>query len=410
MRRGIRFRPPEVELDEELRWLLEAAFGTGKTAGTSAGLAPERAVELATRLDVAARIASRTPRSELAEMIGEWAAGELDRSQRMAAGTVLQCEAASAAVAEVAAQLGQELVVLKGLALHLAGRVVLGSRFIGDVDVLSPDPEELQTALRERGLTESRLGSAEHQLPVLTDSSGTVIEVHRMVRGLRLESAARSAGCRDLLGAGLCEPAPSLPTGCFIPVEDVLLAHVLVHGVGQHGLEPRSYPPLRMLADLHDLGFGRQRSGDLLAGRFRWIADDVSREEAAALAALVDRLGTGDDPQDVISAGDGPAIMLRHLLAGVLDEDYRGSLKLARMTDLLPGDGRFRTAARTWWRTLWLSDAQVEALYGPPRSRWAAIGWRLWRPFDLLMRVVRAVRAGRSVRGRDKGGRRRDAS
>ena len=87
------------------------------------------------------------------------------------------------------------------------------------------------------------------------------------------------------------------------------------------------------------------------------------------------------------------ATLLRHWLAGCLDADYSKSLKLGRRLEGSRGRNRLLEIVRTGWQAVWLSDRQVELLYGRPGSAIGYVGWRLWRPFDLVGRTVAAAAA-----------------
>jgi len=49
-------------------------------------------------------------------------------------------------------------------------------------------------------------------------------------------------------------------------------------------------------------------------------------------------------------------------------------------------------------RALVLTDAQIDIVYGPTRSRLGYMGRRLARPFDLVRRIVRYAAAAARVR------------
>jgi hypothetical protein len=51
--------------------------------------------------------------------------------------------------------------------------------------------------------------------------------------------------------------------------------------------------------------------------------------------------------------------------------------------------------ARNVWGALRLTDGQIDALYGRPRSRLGYVYRRLTRPFDLAGRLARHLAAAR---------------
>src|SRR5205085_1762038 len=162
------------------------------------------------------------------------------------------------------------------------------------------------------------------------------------------------------------------------PEPEVLAAHALVHGLGQHGYWPASYPLLKMVADLIDL--------DALGDRaLSWVARDVPPPEALAARRLVRRLTAGEDPAGW-EEGD-EEVLLRHLLAGRLDPGYEQALRLGLFRPQPSERSRPVQLARAVLGAAFLTDAQIDAVYGPPRTRLGYLGRRLARPFDLLRRL-----------------------
>ena len=386
-------RPPPVEVPPPLAWALARAFGpTGAKHPPVDGGA---ALAFARRFDLGARIAARTPLPRLAAEAGETAAAELARHHRQVAATVLVLEQVARAVAGVAAETGVPVVLLKGMALHLAGRIPLGSRVFSDIDVLAPRDAatHLQEELLGRGWRQADLPSHEHQLPPIHHPAGPVVEIHRALRGVRIGPGGAAADAAGLVASGLVAAAPGFPRGCHLPSEDVLAAHLLAHGLVQHLEAPRSYPLLRLLADLQDLGWDGDRWRAFLAGPHRWIARDVPRSTAEAAVALAARLAAGEPPATLAAGEDGPAVLLRHVLAGVLDDTYHASLRWRALT---AGGGADHPRADLLHRlrhALWLTDDQIERIYGRPRTRLGYWGLRLWRPLDLVRRGLRYAAA-----------------
>jgi len=403
----LRFRPPAVAPTAAIRWLLLRAFGPAAAALPEPVVGAE-AVALARLFEVSPRIAGRNSLSTLTAELGSAAAAELRRDHLLEVGREMRLWELVRAVAAVAAPLGIPLVLLKLAALLAAGAVRPGSRGACDVDLLVPRERarELQEALVAGGWTSSKLPALEHQLPALAappGAGGGIVELHLMVLGVRPADAA-SATLEVLDRAGLLVPvaaAQALPGRCLVPASAVLLAHALVHGLGQHGRAPDSYSPFKMIGDLIDLGLG---GGPAAAGEetarlaSAWVAKDVTAAEAAAALGLAGRLAAGDDAGVLLTGGmaGGEGELLRHLLAGRLDPAYRAALKL-ELFSVLPSDRPAPARlARALAGTLFLSRAQVDAIYGRPASRWGYLGRRLARPFDLAVRLV--VYGARSLR------------
>jgi hypothetical protein len=204
--------------------------------------------------------------------------------------------------------------------------------------------------------------------------------------------AGGSATVAALARAGLLEPAPGLP-GCSVPARPVQMAHTLVHGIGQHGFWPASYSLLRMLADLIDLGFHGEADAPLAERAVRLVARDVAPEEAEAVRGLCQALALGEEIEEV--SAPGSAALLRHILAGRLDAGYAAALRLSLFREQ-PSDRRpVVRMVRTALSALFLSRAQIDAVYGRPRHPLGYLGRRLARPFDLLRRLWTYTRARR---------------
>jgi hypothetical protein len=350
---------------------------------------PAAALALARRFEVAARIAVRQGRERLRAEVGEETASGFARDRARAAAAGMRLMEEVRRVAEVAAELGAPLACLKFAALEGTGLLAAGSRGACDADLLAPGEraEELWRALAAAGFQSSGLPEAEHQLPALKGPRGGVIEIHRHLPGVRLEGGA-SATFEALDRAGLLLPLPDLPGRCAAPAPETLAAHVLVHGLGQHGYWPSSYSLLKMVADLLDLG-----AVDLLIPGARaaaWVERDVSAAEVAAVRGLTRRLAAGEDPGGPGDPGGwtGPEEeLLRHILAGRLDAEYAGALRLGLFRPQPSERSRPAQLARAVLGAVFLSDAQIEAVYGRPRTRLGYLGRRLARPFDLLLRL-----------------------
>lgn len=342
---------------------------------------PPGVLAMARRFELSARIAARQGRERLAAELGPEAAEAFVRDRRTAAAVGLRLQAAARRVAEVAAPLELPLAFLKFMALETTGVLAAGSRDACDVDVLAPEDRtgELWRALVAAGWTSSGLPDAEHQLPALKDPEGGVVEIHRLLPGVRLEGGS-SATFAALDRLGLLAPLPPSPIDwpgrATVPAPEVQAAHVLVHGLGQHGYWPASYSLLRMVADLIDLDALTDRA----AG---WVEKDVPAAEAEAVRRLCACLTAGEDP------GGTEEVLLRHMLAGRLDPDYEKSLRLGLFQSQPTDRSRPAQLVRLVLGAVFLTDAQIDVLYGRPRTRLGYLGRRLARPFDLLARLGR---------------------
>jgi len=175
------------------------------------------------------------------------------------------------------------------------------------------------------------------------------------------------------------------------------MAHALVHGIGQHGFWPDSYPLLRTLADLIDLGFHQDDAAPLAERAIALVARDVTAEEAEAARGLCRA-----SPREPISClllsrregrsgRDPPAPhpgrpARRGLRGGAAAQPVPQPADRPDTGEPNGADGpRRRLPLR----------AQIDAIYGRPRHPWAT-----WppprRPFDLLRRLW--VYGARSLR------------
>ena len=249
--------------------------------------------------------------------------------------------------------------------------------------MMEPLPKAFSEVAYE-GCEELGVPESEHQLPFLTHRSGIGIEIHKILPGVRLKGG-RSVSADELLEKGLVVQAPVLGPGGYLPKDEVMLAHILAHGIAQHGVAPGDYPMSRLLADVQDVGLDNGLWE--LAGQ--WIESDVSREEFAAVVGLVRRFADGEDPAVLVKLEDRTGAMLRHVLAGVLSEDYLRSMKFSALTAIPKNMGIARSLAKTIRGAVFPTDAQIDILYGKPRTSVGYWGWRLWRPFDLVLRSVK---------------------
>jgi hypothetical protein len=381
----MRFHPPPLAVGaEETAWLLDAAFGSAPPA---AGLDVERVLGLGARLDLLPRIAARTPPDTLRSALG-------DEGLALLLLRHAECGRRARGLATLARELGATglpIALLKFGALQHAGVLRPGARAAGDLDVLAPEDAlgDVQAVLRRGGFRPfAAAPEADHQLAPLQDESGRVVEVHRSLPGVVVPGRRRFARWADLEEEGLLAAADA--TGLRLPVRAVLAAHAVAHGVAQHGLAPRSYPLLRMVADVVDLGPGS------LADARPLLARSVGADEIEAVGSLARRLAAGH-AVELIASPEPAGTLLRHVLAGVLDDDYARSLKLAYALRPLSEEPRALALARVLRATLFPTSSQLDGLYGEERSPWSG----LRRPLDFAHRVLRhGVHRARARLGR----------
>jgi Uncharacterised nucleotidyltransferase len=399
---SVRFRPPQLAVSKELEWVLGRAFGARAMRLFCPG--PHMAVVLSRALDLGPRIALRNSRAALDQELG---AAEARALVAALGATILSSETllrTTREVAEAAAELGVTIVVLKGMALHLTGRTPIGARGASDVDVLVSDADlpAIAGALERRGFRADRGGPpCEHQLPGLQRGPGENVDVHRFVPGVCLPGHRGFADVTGLERCGLLDPLPALAGRSFAPALPVLAAHALVHGIAQHGFAPQSYPLMRMVCDLVDLGVGRPSAAAMWAAATTLAHGYVDAAETAATWELCERLSAGAPVPSVLRGDTITAdTLLAHILASAQDTAYRDSLRLrvfGSAPSLLP---RPVAWLRDVARSLWPSDAHLRALSAGRPRLFGLVGARLGRPVTQARRAARACWSAARIRRR----------
>lgn len=395
---GFRFDPPGFAVTPGIAWALARAFGPVEVAVDPGD--PDAAVEMAEQLGLAARIASRMPGERLAAEVGEEGAARLRTARARAAASGMLVLEAAREVAEVAGAAGIGVAWLKFAGLAALGLPVVGSRGVGDLDLLVA-PEEagrLVEALVAAGFRSAGGVAYEHHLAGLRSPAGTLVEIHTRLPGVRVREG-RSATFGDLVEAGLLEASREALAPGWVPGREVMRGHLLVHALAQHGLAPAGYPGLRVIGDLSELGppengdrhhFPVEDAGSASAAREMepvpiFLSCDLSRREIAAAEGLAAALGRGEIPES-----GGARRLLDHLLGGALDGRYREGLKLSfgrgEPSDL-PG---WRQRLAWLRRALFPSAVEIAGIYGEPRGAGHLLLLRVWRPVDLVGRTVRA--------------------
>ncbi len=347
-------------------------------------------MELAVALDLAARIAARMGRQRLRHELGDEGTDRLIDERIGVASAALQVLKTAREVAAIAARAAMPVVALKFLALHQTSRLLEGSRKVVDCDLLVPAARaaELQQALAAAGFRPDESHAAEHHLPPLTHPTLGMVEIHRMMIGVRLAPGGPSATLEELARRRRLRRLEHLPGECFVPDDGVLAAHLLVHGLAQHALRPSSYPLTRMLADLVDLGLSGERGQALAAEAAELVRADVSEVEIEAVRGLCRRLAEGfPGPEQWAREPEG--LLLRHILAGSLDAGYARALELRFLTARLSDGSRLSGFLQTARRQL--GAASLAESYGPSRSRLDHLWKAARRLFDLARQAAAHV-------------------
>ena len=399
---GFRFHPPPVDFVPAVRWALLRAFGPPDGA-FSGPLDAEAAIRAAGSLDLGPRIGGRVGLATLKSDLGEEAGRSLLIDNVKAAWIASELVKCANVVAEAAAEIGVPVAFLKGVALRLSGVSGEGSRWLSDVDVLTPAgrASSLVEALVGRGFRSAEFRPEAQHLPPLRRGRTEVVEVHRLLLGVRLPPRRRFATFDDLAEHGMLERVPAeMPGQCLVPSRELLTAHALAHGIAQHGLAPGSYPMTRMLADLIDLGFAGPDGPRLAEAVYPMVASNVSPKELDATRGLCVALTGGDIELFAPGCSRPEALLLRHVVAGLTDDAYCTAIRLPGLWSAPSEHARPIALLADAYRALFLTRAQIDMVYGPPRSAWGYVGWRLLRPFDLVRRLVRYASILRQARRR----------
>jgi len=401
--------PPVVDVLPEVDWLLLRAFGAPDTAWPAdVPLDRDRLLEIGRSLWLLPRVRSRTSREVFEEHLGRAKTWLIDRMWRQSTASALRHQEVCRCIAELAQRLEIPVIFLKGMVLQLKAVIRAGSRMTADIDILVPSDrsEELRQRLLDSGSRASGLRESEQHLPVITHKLGAQMEIHHRLQGVCFDEAT-SATAEQCLERGLVELAPGLGGHSFVTGEELTVAHLLVHALALHRRAPAMYPGFQLLADLQDLGYSPAGGREVSPHSRAWIAGDVRPAEIDAALMLLARMERGEAASEIVAEGESvrssrpssgaSAVLLRHLLAGALDSEYQKSLKLANQ--LKTASGRLRPDwPKRIWRALWLTPAQIDILYGKPRTRLGYLGWRLWRPFHLVGKSVASIRAWLGVR------------
>jgi hypothetical protein len=332
-------------LDAELEWVLKRAFGPPSWTPTTP-LSGQRLVDVALRLDVASRIASRHPRELLEREMGSAASHRL-REQYV--GTVARgalLDHALDQLLERATDSGVTCILLKYAALNRMGVLSVGARVAGDIDVLVPQAsaEQFQAALVRSGYQEVGLAESAHQLPILQDPNGSLVEVHLHLPGVTLGPGQPFVTADHLISAGLTRQFGS----ALLPDPAIVTAHAIAHGLVQHARAPHGYSPLKTFADLADLaqaGYGAFEQASAL------LTAAMTEGDLTSALTLARALQQGD----LETAMRGPTgVLLRHALASQLDRGYATRLLLRMLTQPGPTSvhltrGRLMVALREVW-------------------------------------------------------------
>ena len=380
-----------MRLEAELRWVMRRAFCGGEVA-TEPMIDPRTALRYARNLGVAARIGASIPSAQLESEAGDLVAGAFIEESREAATEQVKLRGLTAITARAVRAAGSEMVVLKGMALDQLGVCRLGSRLMVDLDVLvsSGRTAEVYSQLLAAGLAEADLFTPESIFGVFIHPGGVTVDVHLRVPGVDTAGTGQSSDLTSVAPYTTRAQIDGAELTVLVPTEDVLIAHLVVHGVAQHGWMPVSYPLTRTLADLIDIGFHRVESDERLDAIHRFIERGVSREELRAMRDLCRALAAGDSSiLELDGEQNGAQKLLAHLIAGEFDLRYRDGLMLHWFMSPLTDWPAPVTVLRRTAKRLFPKRGELRLIYGPATTIWERLAQRVRRPFDVAAIFLR---------------------
>lgn len=402
----MRYFPPRLSVPPEFDWLLVRAYGPREAESRVVGrLKAKSLISLGRRLSLLARIGVRNSPEIVGLEAGPDVGREVSRAVVKAAALGMRNEQTCIRLAEICSETGVPVMFLKGMALLFQGRSDLGSRWIGDVDVLlrGEEAKRLHAQLLGLGWQHLDVPAEAHHLSPLVDEFGTIVDLHTSIRGVRVNNRL-SVGLEECLEESLTYRFDPMGDCAFVPSKDLLAAHLLTHAVGQHGSRPDTYPMLKILGDLQDLGMSG-RGGEEFCDRCApWVLDEISREELDGIVELLNLLETNVLPSEITATDSNASSLLRHVIAGLSDDDYRLSLKYSRSWEKSGDGGRLVFSLQGLIRAVFLTRGQIDLIYGTQKSPFGYLFRQLWRPFDLVGRTWSSAMAWRRVHKRENSG------
>jgi len=329
-------RPPPIEIDTDIRWVLSAAFAQPYSDAILPA-SPERAskfIEVASLLNpVVSRLnpaqLSRALTPETQQRLSQQLRHRVLRSLAVSQTRELVCAAANEAFIGIA--------LLKQAALETLRLATPESRYATDVDILL-HPKDLllfSAALERGGLSLEKGKRHAHGVKVLRTATGIGVELHTRIADLHLGDASEVT-FESLREQKLLQPrGPSEPY-VMIPPLEVIAAQLIVQGWYLFHYVPNApghKSPFRVLADMQLLRL--HENPDLAKRTYSFISGNVPENEYFGLISLVLRLSK-NDPNNF---GAHSRRLLSHAIASQLDHAYRRRLLFPRQLDAIRREG-----------------------------------------------------------------------
>lgn len=322
----LRFTPPTSGIPSEVDYVLTRAFGPIVPFQPQNG---QLVLNVANRLDLSARMATRIPRRMLETEVGVEATELMFQVRRKVAERAMRVVMGARLIAQFLQKIRCPVVFLKGAALHLLKSVAISSRDCGDIDFMVPGTrvKDATNILEMNGWQRICEPNPPHHPVMLKSKEFPVADIHDRLPGLYAPGANNWLTFEEAKKLDLIKPLAEMPEGTFILTSDVMAAHAVVHSIAHHGFRPASQPsPFRMVADLMDLKDPDEEPASGLKRVTSLIYPTLDPVEIEAVIALVRALARGelgywlrDEPS---------AVLLRHFLAGVFDDRYAAKLDI----------------------------------------------------------------------------------
>lgn len=358
--------PPDMALDQDLRWILLVAFSNAPHFATLPA-SSRRTYEMIRQLSLVGTVASRLSQQELESVLTVEHHDRLREVTLRQLGQSLAVRRAQRMVIQAARRCRARAALLKQAALEYLIPAARERRFATDVDVLvvPSDVTHLAEALIADGCRPETSKPHVHGVQVVRTPDGIGIELHKKIVGLTLGDGLPAVGFEALDCLGRLTPGDGDLQGVWLPSLDVVAAQLVAQGWYLFHYVPNApqhKSPLRLLCDLNLVGAAHNE--ELVRTVRGLLQDEGPRAELDALVELVRLLSNGDLDQ---ITGE-PKRMLDHALASLLDEQYRRSLLWGRQLYAIEQEGLWRWTQRQVARAISPRGSRIDSLVASGRA------------------------------------------
>ena len=382
---GFELRPPNVQLDADIRWVLLAAFADAGPGDARPAL-PERAARLIHRFSLVNQVASRLSAAQLAQALTPALQEQVSAVARSRVMRSLAVVEARERVCRAATEAGVDIVLLKQAALEVMGLVTPGQRFASDVNLLvdSAQIEKLSRALEASGCLKRPRRNPKYHPVVFATPSDISLELHIAIPCLRLNAQGEFLQLLDLKQHNLVQVTANSQANVFVPTRAVLAAHLVTHGLVQHRFTPQHHPAFRVVVDAQIVELHREC--DANSDAYGFIRSVLARREFDALAELSQQLSAGN----LDDLSPNAQVLANHVIASSTDADYRSLLMLQRQLQKIHDVGLVNWTIGQAKRGFFPTDEELNILV---QSRMAAN----WGDAKRLTPVILTSQLGRAL-------------